>query len=291
MEDLFLSDALDGYDKVKGEHSEQIRAMQEIVSQRTRTKRNVLRSWSVAAGVLVVIGFGSYFLWKKDIFSTQPPEYLVADNMQSETKIQDKQVMEIETPLLADTKNSAEAISNTPSPVSLSPVSTIEAADYRVDLADLSEKKVIVESYLPEDTSKISMYSGNPLASTESSAAEEKPNLVDTNKSLSFTVSESELSEVVVAGKQVKTKPIPAVGKKEYQAYLKKSLVRPIDEACRNVKGKVVLSFFVDENGRPTGISVKKSLCPSADAEAVRLVQEGPGWMKGNQAVTLDVKF
>lgn len=86
-------------------------------------------------------------------------------------------------------------------------------------------------------------------------------------------------------------KPVPLIGKKAYRKYLKENLIPPTDKECQGKKGKVVLAFHIDAQGRPTHIRVVKSLCPSADQEAIRLVNDGPGWSTGDSEVTLDVKF
>ena len=85
--------------------------------------------------------------------------------------------------------------------------------------------------------------------------------------------------------------PQPVIGKRSYQKYLKEHLVRPTDEKCAQVKGKVVLTFLVNKEGRPFYIKVKESLCESADKEAIRLIQEGPDWIYGNKLVEVTVKF
>ena len=85
--------------------------------------------------------------------------------------------------------------------------------------------------------------------------------------------------------------PQPVIGKRNYQKYLKEHLVRPTDEKCAQVKGKVVLTFLVNKEGRPFYIKVKESLCESADKEAIRLIQEGPDWIYGNKLVEVTVKF
>ena len=85
--------------------------------------------------------------------------------------------------------------------------------------------------------------------------------------------------------------PQPVIGKRSYQKYLKENLVRPADEKCAQVKGKVVLTFLVNKEGRPFYIKVKESLCESADKEAIRLIQEGPDWIYGNNLAEVTVKF
>ena len=122
---------------------------------------------------------------------------------------------------------------------------------------------------------------------------------VDTSRTMLIAMNEDQkgLSEVVVVGYGVNKKankdntPQPVDGKRKYLKYLKKNLVRPTDETCAQVKGKVVLTFLVNRDGRPFHIKVKKSLCESSDKEAIRLVQEGPDWTYGNKQAEVTVKF
>ncbi|WP_343522766.1 carboxypeptidase-like regulatory domain-containing protein [Pedobacter sp.] len=86
------------------------------------------------------------------------------------------------------------------------------------------------------------------------------------------------------------TKPVP-VSTINYSQYLENN------NKLYNPKGPeqfVILSFKIKSNGRPTGITVIKSLNKKADAEAKRLIQEGPDWVlpkNGNNIVELSVKF
>ena len=122
---------------------------------------------------------------------------------------------------------------------------------------------------------------------------------VDTSRTMLIAMNEDPkgLSEVVVVGYGVNKKankdstPQPVDGKRKYQKYLKENLVLPTDETCAQVKGKVVLTFLVNRDGRPFHIKVKKSLCESSDKEAIRLVQEGPDWTYGNKQAEVTVKF
>ncbi|KRT15088.1 hypothetical protein ASU31_15520 [Pedobacter ginsenosidimutans] len=86
------------------------------------------------------------------------------------------------------------------------------------------------------------------------------------------------------------TKPVP-VSTINYSQYLENN------NKLYNPKGPeqfVILSFKVKSNGRPTNISVLKSLNKKADAEAKRLIQEGPDWVlpkNGTDLVEISVKF
>lgn len=109
-----------------------------------------------------------------------------------------------------------------------------------------------------------------------------------------YGTNKNKKSTTVVTAKEQADKditPQPVIGKRKYQKYLKENLVRPTDEKCAQVKGKVVLTFLVNKEGRPFYIKVKESLCESSDKEAIRLIQEGPNWIYGNKSVEITVKF
>lgn len=137
---------------------------------------------------------------------------------------------------------------------------------------------------------------------------------VDTSRTMLIAMNENKqaLNEVVVVGYGAKKNkksvtagtvvkgdeqankditPQPVIGKRSYQKYLKENLVRPTDEKCAQVKGKVVLTFLVNKEGRPFYIKVKESLCESADKEAIRLIQEGPDWIYGTKLAEVTVHF
>lgn len=86
------------------------------------------------------------------------------------------------------------------------------------------------------------------------------------------------------------TKPIP-VSTINYGQYLAHN------NKLYNPKGPeqfVILSFKVKSNGRPANITVIKSLNKKADAEAKRLIKEGPDWVlpkNGTDSVEMSVKF
>lgn len=66
MKDPFLSDALDGYQAMEGNHAESIEAMRRRISRRTRSRQESIMKWSIAASLLICMGFGSYFWLNRD---------------------------------------------------------------------------------------------------------------------------------------------------------------------------------------------------------------------------------
>lgn len=116
---------------------------------------------------------------------------------------------------------------------------------------------------------------------------------VDTSRTMLIAMNEDKqtLDEVVVVGTKDKYQtPQPVIGKRKYKKYLEENLIRPNDK-CKDVKGEVILAFFVDKEGKPQNITVVHGLCESADKEAVRLVKEGPKWTFGNLPARVTVQF
>ena len=100
----------------------------------------------------------------------------------------------------------------------------------------------------------------------------------------------SSVSVIEKENKKAK-KSEPVIGGKAYENYLKENQIQPIDESGKPVKGKVKLSFHVNEQGRPENITVEKSLNDSANAEAIRLIEEGPDWTWSDKKANITIQF
>jgi TonB family protein len=113
------------------------------------------------------------------------------------------------------------------------------------------------------------------------------------------------LSEVVVTGRKPITKskeiasasrvvtgdmPEPKGGWKKWERYLRRKLNYPEEARANGVKGDVVLRFVVGEDGKPSQITVVKSLGSGYDEEAIRLLQNGPKWEPAGSA-TVSIRF
>jgi TonB family protein len=104
---------------------------------------------------------------------------------------------------------------------------------------------------------------------------------------------DSSVAEVVVASpsafgkRKYFAKPIvivdtlePEEGYTNLDDYIVNNLRYPEELRSKPVSGDVQLSFEVDKDGKPTNITVEKSLCNKCDEEAIRLLKEGPKWKK-----------
>ena len=119
----------------------------------------------------------------------------------------------------------------------------------------------------------------------------EKPQELIIPASLDKVLSQSDISQTNKKVAKLET-PEPEVGWKNYKKYLKDSLHHPSDVDCAKLKGIVVVTFNVDEDGKPYDFIISKSLCPDADAEAIRLIKDGCLWTcKSVKRMAVDIKF
>ena len=70
----------------------------------------------------------------------------------------------------------------------------------------------------------------------------------------------------------------PSVGWYEYNNYLNENLIFPNEAKEKNIHGVVEVFVKLNSNGEISQVKVNKPLCPECDAEAIRLVKEGPKW-------------
>ena len=76
----------------------------------------------------------------------------------------------------------------------------------------------------------------------------------------------------------------PVAGWDKYNDYLDKN--KRVDSAHTAIKGEVIVSFWVGRGGKLSDFTIERSLDPTLDAEAIRLIKEGPEWKleKGKKA-------
>ena len=88
--------------------------------------------------------------------------------------------------------------------------------------------------------------------------------------------------------------PEPADGWYNYDTYIANN-IKISDEIKMKTdpSSEVDLSFDVNEFGEPVNIKVEKSVCKECDAEAIRLLKEGPKWKKNkkNKRAKVSVAF
>lgn len=122
-----------------------------------------------------------------------------------------------------------------------------------------------------------------------------KPSLLNLNEVVVGYGTKKKANSAVVTTKDVTINILdaePSAGWNEYNLYLEKN--KKIPGEVKDIHGEVVVSFIVANKGLPGNFSIEKSLNEQLDAEAIRLIKEGPSWklLKGKKAkVSVTVKF
>ncbi|MDR0680454.1 MAG: hypothetical protein LBG15_01185 [Dysgonamonadaceae bacterium] len=272
MQDMLLADALDGYDKIKGDHICEIEELQKQISQRTHSKNNDLRNWGIVACLLLIIILGSYLFLKDTQYLSD--EYIVVRSKEPEINLQVPPKEDI--PVTAN-ENTGKMGFSSPKETDQLPEFIPEPNETFID------KNSIAEQYLSKEDTNRTDLTINSIDFQELQLIAKAENESQTDKTAP-DISDLQKTQSPIA-------PEPVIGNYDYEIYLKRNVVIPADSDCKNVKGNVILSFYVNENGRPFGMNVKQSLCPTADEEAIRLIREGPDWTTGSNEVEIEVKF
>lgn len=261
MKDPFLSDALDGYQTVEGNHVESIEAMRRRISRRTRSQRDLIAKWSIAASLLICLGFGSYFWFNREVGLPKKLQSMV---------IQEEAV----TPPLP------------PEPVIARAAATGELQEE----TEAMQKKALAAT--KKNEAKMRQVAPPPAPLAAAPATAEVLSIVEDDADVAeMIVAEEEVAMDVTMARAPIHRAEPVIGYKAYEEYLRKELIRPQDSICKGITGIVVVEFHIDDKGRPVNLEVKRSLCASADKEALRLIEKGPDWKVDTARVVVPVLF
>lgn len=72
-------------------------------------------------------------------------------------------------------------------------------------------------------------------------------------------------------------------GQGELNKYLSKSIRYPELAIDNGIQGRVVVTFVIERNGKPSNVKVLRGVDPSLDKEAIRVVENMPAWKPGMQ--------
>lgn len=81
-------------------------------------------------------------------------------------------------------------------------------------------------------------------------------------------------------------------GEAALMRWLRDNIKYPVVAAENGVSGKVIVQFVVGKNGAISNVKVVKSIDPSLDREAVRVVSDMPKWTPGKQnGTSVNVRY
>ena len=82
---------------------------------------------------------------------------------------------------------------------------------------------------------------------------------------------------------ELNNKPVPQIGKAEFDIYLQRNLQYPSDASNNSIEGEVEVAFKVEVDGSVGDIEVIRSLGFGCDEEVIRLINEGPDWVPARE--------
>lgn len=112
-----------------------------------------------------------------------------------------------------------------------------------------------------------------------------KPVRIEYMLPVSFKLSTSDILSIENDTIYTKLDEMPSFpeGKKALMEFVHNNLQYPSMIGCGDIQGKVIIKFIVEKNGSLSDIKVARSLEPSFDAEATRVVKLMPKWNPGKK--------
>ena len=226
------------------------------------TKRNV---WSIIivalAAVLLFLGLQLQKMAQanKTVENTQAVELARLQEKKKEAKVEKKEVIRTEPEKVVEQVKSSVKFT---APVSKKDEEVKEEDEIKLEEVEKSTKAI--GSFNVEGNDEVG---GAVLKAKEDIKAPEPPKHEEETKI--FTV--------------VEQMPLFPGGDAALMAYLRDNIHYPTVAAENGVQGRVVVGFVVERDGSITDVNVLRSVDPSLDREAMRVVKGMPRWTPGKQ--------
>jgi len=294
MSDLFLQDAMDGFDAVAGNHAQIIEQLEKKYTQSSiapHRGRRLFFYWSIAASILLLAGFSIYFFLDNPektmhaiaILQSNETEKETA-NFSSEPETVQMEETQIEMPTVARQFSSE----STRQSKSLKKDDVLDVAEADVFVAD-----AIVVTEIVADERVSDNFFASPAKAT--ARKEQEPQAIHEKEDDEEVVvtgygvqkEESRMRAISATGKSTAALTT-TFGEKEFQDYCQQNGVKNI---CAEKNASVRVTFFIDETGKPTKIDFKNYSCEEAKKDMENLLSSSPAWTKTNRKVTMTVRW
>ena len=226
------------------------------------TKRNI---WSIIivalAAVLLYLGLQLQHMVEanRQVENTQAVELSALEQKKKEAKVEKKEVVKVEPEKVVEKVKSSVKFT---APVIKKDSEVKEEDEIKLDEVEKSNKAV--GAFTVEGNDEVG---GEVLKAKEEIAAPEPPKPVEENKV--FDV--------------VEQMPSFPGGMGALMSWLSQNIKYPVIAAENGVQGRVIVQFVVEKDGSITDVKVAKSVDPSLDKEAARVVGSMPHWIPGKQ--------
>ena len=227
------------------------------------TKRNI---WSIIivalAAVLLYLGLQLQHMVEanRQVENTQAVELSALEQKKKEAKVEKKEVVKVEPEKVVEKVKSSVKFT---APVIKKDNEVKEEDEIKLDEVEKSNKAV--GAFTVEGNDEVG---GEVLKAKEEIAAPEPPKQ---------QVEENKVFDVV---EQMPSFP---GGMGALMSWLNQNIKYPVIAAENGVQGRVIVQFVVEKDGSITDVKVAKSVDPSLDKEASRVVSAMPKWTPGKQ--------
>ena len=231
--------------------------------RKTTGKRNLWALIIVAlAAVLLYLGLQLQRMAEanKKVENTQAVELAKLNTEKKEAKVEKKEVIRQEPEKVVEQVKSSVKFT---APVIKKDEEVKEEDEIKLDEVQKSDKAV--GAFTVEGNDEVG---GAVLKAKEDIAAPEPPKHV---------VEETKIFTVV------EQMPMFPGGDPALMRYLSSNIHYPTVAAENGVQGRVVVGFVVERDGSITDVNVLRSVDPSLDREAMRVVKSMPRWTPGKQ--------
>lgn len=305
QKDAFLKEAMEGYEAFPSADYDAIfeNLKNKIGQKKRRSNTPNLLLWRVAAAAAMLVGAFYMFFWIGNQIE-QPDELGEAINpITEEHKPIENQVEESlleEEPLVYQDVNPNDT---EPTPqATLQPKSKRESKKQSINATSKAKPKLgqIVESEpeqkitrrlrptkeMPNAIANVDKAPPISINSIQETPIQQESQVVSpSSQSKVFQLDEAISSNQMLSirrqptelRQQRRLEPRPEGGFLSFERYLQQNLTEDNRSAVEN-EWEVDVHFFINEQGRPTNLSVREDIPAPLKVEAIRLIVEGPNW-------------
>lgn len=226
------------------------------------SKRNI---WSIIivalAAVLLYLGLTLHRMAaaNRTVENTQAIELTNLENKKKEAKVEKKEQIKVEPEKIVEKVKSSVKFT---APVIKKDNLVKDEDEIKLDEVEKSNKAIGALTVEGNDE-----VGGEVLQLREQIAAPEPPKPAEENKVHDF----------------VEQMPSFPGGMGALMSWLSQNIKYPVIAAENGVEGRVIVQFVVEKDGSITDVKIAKSVDPSLDKEATRVVSSMPHWIAGRQ--------
>ncbi len=284
MEDPFLADAIEGFEKANEQNVRRIADIRRNIKYRTRRRHSFIRNFSIAASVLLCLGFGIWFLSEVNDKSQADTIALSESTATPEEEMIAQPQTELSRQQTQQKRLQQESV---PAPPALvieeeSEMQSQESEEISIQDDAQAEKSTVEILKVDEDADDSILELDETVVPARSAASqmEERKKMADIGI---LTIDSIQIKSTIEV-------PQPVSGIHAYKMYLLEHL-KLTDNSCLGIKGTIIIEFAVDKHGHPQDIVIKKPLCPAIDNELIRLISKGEAWTKEKENASIAITF